>query len=187
MVPGVGHEGGGIEHQRIIARIPIHALLRGNRQHRRRKGDFPGHGKRAVIAAENQLNPVPADAAADQEQDGTEHQRSSAFHALVAVGMLVVGSLAGKPDAQPGNHGCADVRKRMHGIRNHCARMPKNPGEQLRRREEHIAQDGRRRHAANHPPLFLRGKMFDTCRKITSSHGKRMLLWHLTDPNKKHL
>ena len=118
-MPGIRHQGAGINLLRGFPGIPVHGFLHPDGHNGSNQGKDAGNLQ--FFRLRDFLYALPADDQAGGQQDAGQEDGSHAFHPLVAVGMLSVRFLSGKAHADHDNKSAEYVRKGMHGVGNHGA------------------------------------------------------------------
>ena len=130
MVPGVCHEGRGVEALGVKAGVPVHGLLDRNGDNGGDKGQKARRGLRLSACAYG-FNGTPADQKARHGQHHGQDDRRHALEALVPVGVFPVRGLDGELDADDDDEAAQDIGRRVHRVADHGAGMGQDAREQF--------------------------------------------------------
>ena len=148
VMPGLRHQGAGIDFLRRAPGVPEHPLLYGNGNHGGGQGQPARNQQRLVPARCDFLYAGAPDAYADGGQNHGQEDRRDTLHPLVAVGVVVVRLFPREPDSDNDNKAGQHIGCRMHRVRNHGAGFSNRARDQLgdRKGQVHADADSRDLH-----------------------------------------
>ena len=138
VMPGVRHEGVGVN---LLGRgpgIPVHPLLDHNGDRRRHKGQHPGHRQVGIGPGQNGFQPLPADEQPGLQQDQGQGHRGHALKPLMSIAVLGIGLLAGNLNPDHNDQGGKHVRSRVNRVGDHGPRVGEHPRQKFSRGEDEI-------------------------------------------------
>ena len=141
VVPCAGHQGGRVELAGEEHRIAVHALLGDDGHDGGDQREKPGDNSAAGVTADNALQRVQADPGAGGGQNDGQDDGGHALHALVAVGVVLVGGAAGQAHAHNDDDAAEHVGSRVHGVADHGGGFADDAGKQLEDHEDRVADD----------------------------------------------
>ena len=138
MVPGIGHQGTGVDFVCGVLGVPEHGFLGDNGNYGSGQGNkgrgFPVH----IGFMDNGGHAFIANAQAGEQQDKGQEQGGNVLLLFVAVLMVLIGGPAGQHHPENHDDGTEHIGSGVDGIGNHGGGMAKNPGQEFKGAEHQV-------------------------------------------------
>ena len=131
VVPGIGHEGPGVQRLGIVPGVPVHGLFAGNGDNGGDHGQHPGNGDALGGAGGDFCQGTLADEQAGHRQNHRQHHCGHALEPLVTIGVAPVRILGRELHANDDDDAAEDIRCRMYRVTDHCTGIGSDTGQQL--------------------------------------------------------
>ena len=158
MVPCIGHQCAGVNFIGGNFGKPVHPFFGDNRNDRCNQCECARCFQCLLLGLHNLLQSAPSNAKSGSKQNHCQDNGSDTFHALMTVGVFLVGLFAGDGDTDHDDEGAEHIRGGVDGVRNHRARVGEDARQQFKDGEHQVDDDAENRYAHRQLGFIFRGQ-----------------------------